>query len=137
MARTSKVNKQVESFTCGDASRKNIPTAEYQSVMERDDRNSLRIAYQRRKRDLDLRTSLAGHGRTRHLRPPRAGATVTLSRKKSTPRCWSTTWYAIARIRKHPLNSTSLPSSTGCRMTDARTEFYQARRHLGQSHDPR
>ena len=53
MARTSKVNKQVESFTHDDASRKNIPTAEYQAVMERDDHNSLRVAYQRRNRDLD------------------------------------------------------------------------------------
>ncbi len=53
MARTSKVNKQVGSFTHGDASRKNIPTAEYQAVMERDDRSPLRVAYQRRNRDLD------------------------------------------------------------------------------------
>ena len=53
MARTSKLNKHVGSFTHGDASRKNIPTAEYQAVMERDDRSPLRVAYQRRNRDLD------------------------------------------------------------------------------------
>ena len=53
MARTSKVNKQVGSFTHGDASRKNIPTAEYQAVMERDDRSPVRVAYQCRNRDLD------------------------------------------------------------------------------------
>ena len=53
MARTSKVNKQVGSFTHGDASRKNIPTAEYQAVMERDERSPVRVAYQRRNRDLD------------------------------------------------------------------------------------
>ena len=53
MARKSKVNKQVGSFTHGDASRKNIPTAEYQAVMERDDRSPVRVAYQRRNRDLD------------------------------------------------------------------------------------
>ncbi len=53
MARTSKPKKQVGSFTHGDASRKNIPTAEYQAVMERDERSPVRVAYQRRNRDLD------------------------------------------------------------------------------------
>ena len=53
MARKFKPKKQVGSFTHGDASRKNIPTAEYQAVMERDERSPVRVAYQRRNRDLD------------------------------------------------------------------------------------
>ena len=45
--------KQVETFTHDEASRKNIPTAEYESVMRKEDKTPLRIAYERRNRDLD------------------------------------------------------------------------------------
>ena len=53
MARTPRKTKKVETLTHGEASRKNIPTAEYQAVMEQDDRSPIQIAYQRRNRDLD------------------------------------------------------------------------------------
>lgn len=43
----------VETFTHDDATRRNIPTAEYQSVMKRDEQNPIRVAYARRNRDLD------------------------------------------------------------------------------------
>ncbi len=36
-----------------EASRKNIPTAEYQSVMKKEDQQPIRLAYERRNRDLD------------------------------------------------------------------------------------
>ena len=45
--------KQVEAFTHDDATRKNIPTAEYQSIMSDDEKTPLRVAYERRNRDLD------------------------------------------------------------------------------------
>jgi len=45
--------KTVESFTHDSASRKNIPTAEYQSVMRKDEQDPIRIAYECRNRDLD------------------------------------------------------------------------------------
>jgi len=45
--------KQVESLTHSEASRKNIPTAEFQSVMRKEDQTPLRIAYERRNCDLD------------------------------------------------------------------------------------
>ncbi len=48
-----KTPKQVETLTHEEASRKNIPTAEYQSVMEKDDQSPIQVAYQRRNRDLD------------------------------------------------------------------------------------
>ena len=48
-----KSTKTVETLRHGDASRKNIPTAEYQAVMAEDDRNPIRVAYERRNRDLD------------------------------------------------------------------------------------
>ena len=45
--------KTVATITHGEASRKNIPTAEYQAVMEEDDRSPIQVAYERRNRDLD------------------------------------------------------------------------------------
>ena len=47
------VPKSVESLRHDDASRKNIPTAEYQSVMHLEDQDPIRVAYERRNRDLD------------------------------------------------------------------------------------
>src|SRR3954447_4601129 len=45
--------KDVATLTHADASRKNIPTAEYQSVMRQEQQSPLRVAYERRNRDLD------------------------------------------------------------------------------------
>ena len=49
----AKRTRTVETLTHDDASRKNIPTAEYQSVMEKADQSPVQVAYQRRNRDLD------------------------------------------------------------------------------------
>jgi adenine-specific DNA-methyltransferase len=46
-------NKTVETLTHEEASRKNIPTAEFQSVMRKDEQSPIRVAYERRNRDLD------------------------------------------------------------------------------------
>ena len=48
-----KPKKVVETLLHDDASRKNIPTAEYQSVMRADEMSPVRVAYERRNRDLD------------------------------------------------------------------------------------
>jgi len=40
-------------LTHEEASRKNIPTAEYHSVMQKDEQSPIRVAYERRNRDLD------------------------------------------------------------------------------------
>ena len=53
MARKSRKTKQVEVLKHNEASRKNIPTAEYQAVLEEDDRSPVQVAYERRNRDLD------------------------------------------------------------------------------------
>jgi adenine-specific DNA-methyltransferase len=45
--------KKVETLTHDKASRKNIPTAEYQSVMQQAQQSPVRVAYERRNRDLD------------------------------------------------------------------------------------
>ena len=55
MARKSRksVSKSVETLIHEDATRKNIPTAEYQSVMRKEEQSPVRVAYERRNRDLD------------------------------------------------------------------------------------
>jgi adenine-specific DNA-methyltransferase len=45
--------KTIETLTHEDATRKNIPTAEYQSVMRKEEQNPVQVAYERRNRDLD------------------------------------------------------------------------------------
>lgn len=53
--RKSKSNqsKKVETLNHDEATRKNIPTAEYQSVMAEDEKSPIQVAYERRNRDLD------------------------------------------------------------------------------------
>ena len=53
MARKPKKPRQVRTLTHGEASRKNIPTAEYQSVMAKEDQNPIEVSWRRRNRDLD------------------------------------------------------------------------------------
>src|SRR6266852_3949046 len=48
-----KTLKQVEATRHDDASRKNIPTAEYQSLIEKAEQSPVMVAYERRNRDLD------------------------------------------------------------------------------------
>src|SRR5580658_5236012 len=49
----SEKKKAVETLTHGEASRKNIPTAEFQSVMHKEEQSPIRVAYRARNRDLD------------------------------------------------------------------------------------
>ncbi len=56
MARRSKAKKktkEVETLTHQEESRRNIPTAELESVMAEDDKSPIRVAFERRNRDLD------------------------------------------------------------------------------------
>ena len=50
---TKRKRKSVEAITHDAAKRRNIPTAEYQPVMQPDDQNPIRVAYERTNRDLD------------------------------------------------------------------------------------
>jgi len=51
--KTIKAPLTVETLKHDDATRKNIPTAEYQSVMAKDEQKPVRVEYERRNRDLD------------------------------------------------------------------------------------
>src|SRR4051794_19324524 len=54
MATSSKATrKTVEALRHEEARRTNIPTAEYQAVLEREAEAPVRVAYERRNRDLD------------------------------------------------------------------------------------
>ncbi|MGH7553693.1 MAG: site-specific DNA-methyltransferase, partial [Longimicrobiales bacterium] len=45
--------KTVETLRHEEAKRRNIPTAEYQAVLEKEAQDPVRVAYERRNRDLD------------------------------------------------------------------------------------
>ena len=53
MAKKNTNSKTVEALKHDEAKRKNIPTAEYQSVMQKGEQTPIRVAYERRNRDLD------------------------------------------------------------------------------------
>ena len=53
MAKRQVTSKTVEILKHGEATRKNIPTAEYQSVLQKNEQSPVRVAYDRRNRDLD------------------------------------------------------------------------------------
>src|SRR5260221_4507535 len=53
MAKRPAARKSVETLKHDEAKRKNIPTAEHQSVLKQEEINPIRMAYERRNRDLD------------------------------------------------------------------------------------
>jgi adenine-specific DNA-methyltransferase len=53
MAKKPKTPLSVEAIKHDEAKRKNIPTAEYQSVLAQDEKSPVRVTYERRNRDLD------------------------------------------------------------------------------------
>jgi len=53
MAKKQNIPKTVEAILHDDATRKNIPTAEFQSVLQKNEQDPIRVAYERRNKDLD------------------------------------------------------------------------------------
>jgi len=53
MAKKPSPKKTVETLKHEEATRRNIPTAEYQSVLQKEEQHPVRVAYERRNRDLD------------------------------------------------------------------------------------
>src|SRR6202162_77159 len=49
----SSAGKTVGTLSHEEAKRKNIPTAEYQSVLQKNEQDPVRVTYERRNRDLD------------------------------------------------------------------------------------
>lgn len=53
MARKPKKPLEIDTLTHDDATRKNIPTAEFESIVREQDKTPIMLAYERRNRDLD------------------------------------------------------------------------------------
>ena len=53
MTKTKKKTIEVEALSHKDAKRRNIPTAEFESIMREEEKSPVQLAYQRRNRDLD------------------------------------------------------------------------------------
>jgi adenine-specific DNA-methyltransferase len=61
--KTPKAPLSVETLKHEDATRKNIPTAEYQSVMAKDEQKPVRVEYERQHRNRDLDPQLVWRGK--------------------------------------------------------------------------
>ena len=70
----AKEKKKVETLTHEKASRRNIPTAEFQSVMRAEEQSPIRVAYERRNRDLDPQLVWRGKDETGLVRSGRSCA---------------------------------------------------------------
>src|SRR5579884_2389854 len=118
MAKTvskEKGKKKVETLTHKKASRLNIPTAEYQSVMRTEELSPIRVAYERRNRDLD--PQLVWRGKDEQdwsdLVVP---APPLYIQRRFTRKCSSMICSAVPRPtpRLRNLRSISSRISTGC-----------------------
>ena len=88
---------EVEALKHDAATHKNIPTAEFESVMREADKKPIQLAYERRNRDLD--PQLVWRGKDEQdwsdlSSPPR----LSTSRRRCIPRSSSTTLSAPARL---------------------------------------
>jgi hypothetical protein len=79
MAKNNKKPLEVETLAHKEARRRNIPTAEFESVMREEEKTPIRLAYERRNRDLDPSSSGAA-------RMSRTGPTSWSPRRRSTSR---------------------------------------------------
>ena len=79
-------DKSVETLRHEEDTRTNIPTAEYQSMVREDTESPLRVAYQRRNRDLDPQLVWRGKDEQDLVRSGGATHRPCTSRKRSTPR---------------------------------------------------
>ena len=82
---TTASKKTVAALTHDEAKRKNIPTAEYQSVLQKEEQSPVRIAYERRNRDLDPQLVWRGKDE-QDWSDLVVHARRSTSRRKSTPR---------------------------------------------------
>src|SRR5690606_38426828 len=79
--RLRSMSKTIEVFRHDEAPRKNIPTAEHQAVLPEEAQHPVRIAYERRNRDLDPQLVWRGKDETR---------TEAISAEPAPSRRWRT-----------------------------------------------
>ena len=123
MARAKKP-KPIKAIT-HDASRKNIPTAEYQSVMKDEERHPVQVAYERRNRDLDPQLVWRGKDE-QDAEPLIAQAPPLYIQEKVHPKVLIDSLKRYSR-EENPAEETIdlFADFNGVPDGDARTEFYQ------------
>ncbi|HEX2995890.1 MAG TPA: site-specific DNA-methyltransferase [Anaerolineales bacterium] len=123
--------KSVETLTHDEASRKNIPTAELQAVMHREQQAPIRLAYERRNRDLDPQLVWRGKDE-QDWSDLVVQAPPLYIQEKVHPKV------LIDDLLKQTANHSPLPTSqqldlfadfNGLPDNDAKTEFYQHDQH--------
>ena len=123
MARTKKP-KTITAITHKD-SRKNIPTAEYQSVMKSEELHPVQVAYERRNRDLDPQLVWRGKDE-QDAEPLVAQAPPLYIQEKVHPKVLIDSLKRYSR-EENPAEETIdlFADFNGLPEGDARTEFYQ------------
>ena len=136
MAAKAEAPKQVEAFVHQDASRKNLPTAEFQSVMREDEQRPVRVAYARRNPDLDPQLIWRG-------KYPAQDADLTVPapplyiQEKVNPKAIIDDLRREARRRRRAAAEAEAPklfadpyaAFNGLPSEDAKTEFYRHDAH--------
>ena len=124
MARSPRKLKQVETLRHQDASRKNIPTAEYQAVMAEDDRNPIEVAYERRNRDLDPQLVWRGKDE-QNWSDLVVQAPPLFIQEKVHPKVLIDDLRSVGATGRSPLQTDLFADFNGLPSADAQTEFYQ------------
>ena len=123
MARAKKP-KTIAAITHGD-SRKNIPTAEYQSVMKSEELHPVQVAYERRNRDLDPQLVWRGKDE-QDAEPLVAQAPPLYIQEKVHPKVLIDSLKRYSREESPAEETIDLFADfNGLPEGDARTEFYQ------------
>ena len=122
MARKPKKPIEVKTLTHDEASRKNIPTAEFQSVMRDEEKSPIRLAYERRNRDLDPQLVWRGKDE-QDWSDLVVHAPPLYIQEKVHPKVLVNDLLRESEARAGPenrSNSTCSPTSTACPMQPAR-----------------
>ena len=119
-----KSTKTVETLRHPDASRKNIPTAEYQAVMAEDDRNPIEVAYERRNRDLDPQLVWRGKDE-QNWSDLVVQAPPLFIQEKVHPKVLIDDLRSVGATGRSPLQTDLFADFNGLPSADAQTEFYQ------------
>ncbi len=127
----NQTKKSVETLPHDEASRKNIPTAEYQAVLRPEDKNPVRVAYERRNRDLDPQLVWRGKDE-QDWSDLVVQAPPLYIQEKVHPKVLIDD--LLRRSKVEPQNFAALQFDlfadfNGLPDTDARTEFYQHDAH--------
>ena len=131
-------SKTVEAIRHDEATRKNIPTAEYQSVMREAEKDAIRVAYERRNRDLDPQLVWRGKDE-QDWSDLVVQAPPLYIQEKVHPKVLIDDLMRQTREQEEtgrPEQLDLFSDFNGLPDEGAKTEFYPARSQLVQPHDP-